>query len=515
MKQKEKKRLLIFIVAYNAERHIESVLNRIPKNILKLYDYEILIIDDSSIDKTFEIAHEYHDINKELNLKILFNPVNQGYGGNQKLGYEYAIQNEFEVVVLLHGDGQYAPEILEDIICPLFTNEADAVLGSRMMIKGNALKGGMPRYKYYGNKTLTWIQNKLLGSSLSEFHSGYRAYSVSTLKEIPFKRNSNDFHFDTQIIIQLLLAGKIIKEIPIPTYYGDEICHVDGLVYAWNVLRSTLGSKLHNLSIFYKREYDISKPMDKYPLKIGYSSSHTKAIENVQENSQVLDIGGGQGLIAKELKKKGCSVTGLDRCQLQFHDNYEAFYQEDLDFISFDFDLGKFDTILMLDIIEHIVSPEEFLDKLRAKTGLNEPKIIVTTPNIAFWITRLQLMFGQFNYGKQGILDMTHKRLFTFKTMKKLFAQCSYEVIKVKGIVAPYPKAIGLNFISKFLIELNNLLIWFSKSLFSYQIYMEVKPTPVVKILLDYSVLESRKRKDLLKQNSPSKIDISVVETEE
>jgi len=500
MTEKGKQKLLIFIVAYNAELHIENVLNRIPKEVLTKYDYEILIIDDSSKDKTFEIAHSYHDINQELNLKILFNPINQGYGGNQKLGYEYAIQNGFETVVLLHGDGQYAPEMLEDMVSPIFENKADAVFGSRMQIKGDALKGGMPYYKFYGNKILTWFQNTLLKSSLSEFHSGYRAYSVEALKAIPFKRNSNDFHFDTQIIIQLFLASRIIKEIPIPTYYGTEICNVDGIKYGWNVIRTTMSSRLHNLSVFYKREYDIATPMQLYPLKLGYLSSHTMAIKNVDEKSKVLDIGGGQGLIAIELKKKGCYVTGIDQCELQHTENYDAFYQNDIDSISMDFDFSQFDVILMLDIIEHLSNPEEFLDSLRAKIGLNQTKIILTTPNIAFWIMRLQLLFGQFNYGKQGILDKTHKRLFTFKTMKAIFKQCGYEVLKVKGIPAPFPKAIGINFISRFMIEVNRWLIGVSKSFFSYQIYMEVKPLPVVEILLDYSVNESKKRKEALNQ---------------
>ena len=497
----KKGKLLIFIVAYNAEFHIENVLTRIPKEVLTQYNYEILIIDDSSKDKTFEIAHNYHSINKNLNLKILFNPVNQGYGGNQKLGYEYAIQHGFEAVVLLHGDGQYAPEILGDMVSPIFEKKADAVFGSRMLIKGNALKGGMPYYKFFGNKILTRFQNTLLKSSLSEFHSGYRAYAVEALKVIPFKRNSNNFHFDTQIIIQLLLANKIINEIPIPTYYGLEICHVDGLKYGWNVIRSTLASRLHNLSVFYKREYDIATPMQLYPLKLGYLSSHTLAIKNVHEKSKVLDIGGGQGLVSLELKKKGCRVTGIDQCSLMYAENYDEYHQKDIESASLDFDFSKFDVILMLDIIEHLSNPEEFLDSLRAKSGLNEPRIIVTSPNIAFWIIRLQLLFGQFNYGKQGILDKTHKRLFTFKTLKKIFNQCGYEILKVKGIPAPYPKAIGKNFISKFLIEVNRWLIGVSKSFFSYQIYIEVKPMPVVEILLDYSVIESKKRKEAL--NNP------------
>ena len=150
-------------------------------------------------------------------MRALFNPVNQGYGGNQKLGYHYAIEKGFDFVALLHGDGQYAPECLPRLLDPLRRGEADAVMGSRMLPGGGALKGGMPLYKFIGNKVLTWLENRLLRTDLSEFHSGYRVYSVEALRAIPFDRNSNDFHFDTEIIIQLQIAARTIREMPIPT----------------------------------------------------------------------------------------------------------------------------------------------------------------------------------------------------------------------------------------------------------------------------------------------------------
>src|SRR5205807_3028970 len=134
---------------------------------------------------------------------------------------------------------QYAPECLPDLVGPVMTGEADAVLGSRMMSRFAALKGGMPMYKYVGNKILTFLQNRILHSSLTEFHSGYRLYSVKALERLPFDRNTDDFHFDTEIIIQLLRAGLRIKEVPIPTYYGDEIRYVKGIKYAFNALRSS------------------------------------------------------------------------------------------------------------------------------------------------------------------------------------------------------------------------------------------------------------------------------------
>src|SRR6516164_9678860 len=170
-----KPKVLVFIVAYNAEKTIDDVIRRIPPALAAAYDIEILIIDDASHDSTFERSH-YLSKAPELPFPVnaLFNPVNQGYGGNQKLGYHYAIENGFDFVALLHGDGQYAPERLSGLLEPLRHGEADAVFGSRMLTPTKALKGGMPLYKFIGNRILTWFENKLLRSSLSEFHSGYR-----------------------------------------------------------------------------------------------------------------------------------------------------------------------------------------------------------------------------------------------------------------------------------------------------------------------------------------------------
>src|SRR4029077_13923165 len=135
--------------------------------------------------------------------------------------------------------------------------EADAVFGSRMMTPGAALAGGMPLYKYLGNRVLTNAENALLGTSLSEFHSGYRVYSCHALKQIPFQKNTHDFHFDTQIIIQFHAAGFRIVEKPIPTYYGDEICRVNGIKYAKDVVKSVLEYELHELGLQHHPEYEV------------------------------------------------------------------------------------------------------------------------------------------------------------------------------------------------------------------------------------------------------------------
>jgi len=181
------KRLLIFIVAYNAQTTIEKVLSRIPQS-LHTENVEVLIIDDFSKDDTFRNGLRYQQRNSAFKITVLRTPENQGYGGNQKLGYRYAIDNGFDIVALVHGDGQYAPEKLPALIAPLVEGDADAVFGSRMIDKRAARQGGMPLYKWVGNQILTAFQNRILGTSLSEFHTGYRLYSTSALSQIPFDK---------------------------------------------------------------------------------------------------------------------------------------------------------------------------------------------------------------------------------------------------------------------------------------------------------------------------------------
>ncbi len=250
-------RLLIFIVAYRAEKHIVSVIERIPQVILEKFDHEILLIDDASPDRTYDLAIEHHALHPELSLTIQKNGRNLGYGGNQKQGYQYAIDHSFDFVILLHGDGQYAPEAMGDMLAPLQEASHEFVMGSRMLLAGGALQGGMPLYKFVGNKVLTAAQNFLLSTQLSEFHSGYRAFSVSALSRIPFQKNSDDFHFDTQIIIQLLFAGAKLKEVPIPTFYGDEISYVNGVPYALQILRYTFLGLMHRKNIIRSSLFEV------------------------------------------------------------------------------------------------------------------------------------------------------------------------------------------------------------------------------------------------------------------
>ena len=232
----------ILIVAYNAQETLTKVLDRIPSDFVKQID-AILVCDDASTDDTHKVGLSYQS-KSQLPLTIVRHEINLGYGGNQKTGYQWALEKNLDLVVLLHGDGQYAPEYLPQMVEPIVSGRADVVFGSRMITQGGARQGGMPLYKFVGNKILTTLQNRLAKVSLTEWHSGYRAYSVAALRKINFLKNSDYFDFDSQIILQMIGARQRIVEIEIPTFYGDEISRVNGIKYGIKILIHTLKFRL-------------------------------------------------------------------------------------------------------------------------------------------------------------------------------------------------------------------------------------------------------------------------------
>ncbi len=430
-------RIGILVVAYNAESTLAQVLDRVPKEFRPRIS-QIFVCDDASQDSTYLVGLGYQQIAPELPLKIIRHPGNLGYGGNQKAGYRLAIEHDLDIVVLLHGDGQYAPESLADIVAPLERGECDAVFGSRMMIPGAAREGGMPLYKFVGNKILTKLENRLLGTGLTEFHSGYRAYSVEALKSIPFERNSDGFNFDTQIIIQLIDAGKRIAEVPIPTYYGDEICYVNGLAYARDVTGDVLRYRLSKLGFMSGEAGSVG---EEYGLKHAPDSSHAQILAALskQPPRRILDLGCSGGLLSERMRELGHHVTSVDVTELpEIHDRVDRFIRADLDqgLPAEARELGPYDVAVCADVLEHVREPEQLLEQIR-EVLVPRGQLIASVPNFGHWYSRTRTALGRFDYDQRGILDRGHVRFFTRRSFVRRLNAAGFDVMRLAATGLP------------------------------------------------------------------------------
>src|SRR5437773_693594 len=239
------KKVVAVLPAYNAERTLEATFDDIPKDWVD----EILLVDDCSRDRTVELANA-------LPMRVVVHQKNRGYGGNQKTCYRTAMDEMGgEIMVMVHPDHQYDPKIIPELVKPLLRGECDAVFGSRML-GGRPIEGGMPKWKYFANLFLTMVENATFYIYLSEYHSGFRAYSRRYLESVDFEANSDDFVFDTEIIAQGVAKGMRIREVPIATRYFDEASQVGfvrGSRYGLEILKTMFFYKLHKKHIYTHR----------------------------------------------------------------------------------------------------------------------------------------------------------------------------------------------------------------------------------------------------------------------
>ena len=468
-------RIGILIVTYNAITTLSKVLKRITPEVWGNVE-EIAVFDDASQDATYELALGFKTLRNLPKLQVLKHPRNLGYGGNQKAGYQYFIEKGFDVVVLLHGDGQYAPEILSHLYHPIIAGEADAVFGSRMLkTYGGPLKGGMPLYKYVGNRILSIFENRALGLNLTEFHSGYRAYNLHALRKINLDEMTNDFHFDTEIIIKLHHQHFRIKETPIPTYYGTEICYVNGVRYARDVAKAVYRYKQTCRSVHCYPEF--KEYFVHYPIKHSRHSSHHYVRELVGANQDVLDLGCGEGFLAAQLAAQGNRVTGVDFLpEVKDGSGLQRYFSADLDggiaHVIRELNGQRFDRVLLLDVLEHLKRPETLL--LQCHEVLQrDGYVVVSVPNIANITVRAMLLFGRFNYTDRGILDRTHLRFFTRTTARRFLEENGFQIVQTKRTVMPLELVLGLQPENPLMRALNGTLAILTRllpGLFGYQI---------------------------------------------
>lgn len=431
-------RVGVLVVAYNAATTLRSVLERIDPDFRPRIT-AVLVSDDHSVDDTYAVGVEVQQEMAGLPITVVRQPRNLGYGGNQKFGYRWAVDHDLDIVVMLHGDGQYAPELLDEIVAPIERDEADVVMGSRMLHPGGARQGGMPLYKYVGNKVLTRFQNAVSGLELSEWHSGYRAFRVSALARIPFEQNSDGFDFDTEVLLQLHDAGARVAEVPIPTYYGDEICYVDGLGYARAVVADVVRYRLQRLGF---GDDSLAVATDAYELKPDEGSSHAvlAAWAGGSTGCRALDLGCADGFLAAQLREHGWHVTGVDvTARPGVKQRVDRFVAGDLDdgLPPAVLEDEPYDLIVAADVLEHVRDPEQVLQELH---DVLRPggRLLVSVPNFGHWYPRLRVVSGRFDYDRRGILDRGHVRFFTRRSFDRVLHRSGWHALQREVTGLPF-----------------------------------------------------------------------------
>ncbi len=237
----ERPKVIVVMPARQAAATLNQTVSEIPLDQVA----EIILVDDSSTDETVELA-------RKLPVQVLWHPHQVGYGGNQKTCYMQALHQDADVVVMLHPDGQYEPGLIPMMVAPIVEGRADLVLGSRLAVPGAALEAGMPRWKFIANRFLTTIQNRIMGTQLTEAHTGYRAYSRELLLTVPFLRNSLDFSFDSELLYQAAHFGFEIEEVPARCRYFEEASSVGfktGAIYGLKTLWAGMRLILHRAGV--------------------------------------------------------------------------------------------------------------------------------------------------------------------------------------------------------------------------------------------------------------------------
>ena len=242
MSERAGRKVAVVMPALNAASTIGPMIGAIPREWVD----EIVVVDDGSTDETVRIA-------RELGVRVVWHPHNAGYGANQKTCYLDVLQRDAEVVVMLHPDGQYEPGLIPELIGPLLKDEADFVLGSRMLVRGAARANGMPRYKILANRLLTAIENRAMKTRLTDLHTGYRAYSRRLLLGLPFLRNAVDFSFDSEMLMQASALGFRITEVPASSRYFDDSSSIGffpAVIYGLKTLTITAKLALHRAGVW-------------------------------------------------------------------------------------------------------------------------------------------------------------------------------------------------------------------------------------------------------------------------
>jgi SAM-dependent methyltransferase len=476
-------RLLVFVMAHRSETHVCDFFDRIPTRLFNRRDVHFLVCDDASDDSTLFRLNRWLTDHNVQNVTLIQTGLPQGDGGTQKLGFRAAIDGGFDAVVRLRADHGAPAEYLCSVIDAWNSLRADVLV--------TAGRDGGTWWRRMLSWSVTVLQNRLMDWHLRSSDSEVRVFSTAFLESVPFETNSNGDRFDAEVLTQAKYAGALIEEVTLAEWTTTH--RRFGLRRAMGILATTLQFKAHQMGMLCSlklRRLTSERYGDK--TQVSYSS-HALALNVIRaaRPRTVLDIGCGPGHVAGKCREQGISVTGVDLHQ-PAQSVLSEFHAVDLEHDSLPADVWDFDVVLLLDVIEHLADPEKFLlaqrhgQRQRPSVG-NSPLFVISTPNVAFIAVRLNLLLGRFNYAERGILDITHKRLFTRCSLLRLLDECGYRVERCHAVGVPFAAVIEGR-LGRVLGRIANHLARWLPALFAFQFLVECRPHPGARQLLDQAL---------------------------
>lgn len=489
-------RIMVLLVPTLSDDALLHLLDGIPQTLLDDEHVDFVFLDRSADGKPSQLASEWVKKQSTTRWTLLHNPARHGYGGNQKLGFRLALNREYDFVIHFLADGRYDTADLQRFVTALREEPTDVLLGNRLTTD-SAFKQQMPSFRHMANRLLAWYQNRCAQSQLDDFHCALRAYSTRFLKTIPFEVNTNALHFDSHLLLQALCIQANIRQIPVNYHHDKGTPYRAGLGYAWDVFKAATQYRMHQMGMLCSLSYRDLRPTKYQDKTTDFKSSHQQALALIRQlNPQsVTDIGCGPGFVAKHCRDAGIHVTGLDMYS-PLPETMDAYYRVFLEVEALPVDPFASDAVLMLDIIEHLANPEEFLigmrnDSANLHQNGSVKTLLLSTPNIAFIMPRLNLLFGRFNYAERGILDITHKRLFTRKSLRHCLETCGYQVEKIHPVGLAF-EVVFKGFLGKTLARMSWVAAKMLPTLFAAQFLVVCHPTPGLA-----QILEDSQRKQL------------------
>jgi 2-polyprenyl-3-methyl-5-hydroxy-6-metoxy-1,4-benzoquinol methylase len=416
----ESPRVALFLFECADSEALRQTIERIPEAAAEWLEEIVVMLDDPRDDVRVDPL-ELPD-GRQLVVKLHVPPRPGGYGDARRAAFEYSLRHRFDFVVVMRGDGLHPPELLPDLLYPALLEDRALVLLSR--------SSGSPevsRASRLVHALAALLQNRILGTRVRDYLSGFRLYSTKLLECVPFQLDSHDRDLDAELLVQCRALGLSVHEPTVAALWREDDLPGGDLQYALRACWIAASYRLHQLHITQDGRYLVD-PGTHYTFKRSPSGSHMQIVDAVAPGSEVLDLGCSQGMLARPLHEKNARLTGVDvRPPEAWAEQMDAYFQRDLE-LPLELPVArKFDYVIVADVIEHVRERQQLLRSVR-RFLKEDGRLLISTPNIALWFYRLSLLVGRFEYGPRGTLDHTHVHLYTRASFRREVEKAGFRV---------------------------------------------------------------------------------------